>query len=253
MLHRSAVVAIVLVAALGPATARVEAQDFAKLPDWKGQWERIGPAGQWDQTKPPARGQQPPLIAEYQSLWQQHMADARTGGQDYNPPAHCLPNGMPRMMTAYEPMEVIVLPDITYIYMTAHNEFRRIYTDRRGWPADEEPTFSGYSLGRWIDEDGVGRYDTSVERNLKGPRVFDPSGIPLHRDNRTIVKERIFLDKADPNVLRDQVTTIDNALTRPWTVMRSYLRYPDARWIESVCLESKHLCFHRGETRRQRH
>jgi hypothetical protein len=157
---------------------------------------------------------------------------------------------MPRMMTAYEPMEVIVLPDITYIYMTAHNEFRRIYTDGRNWPKDEEPTFSGYSLGRWVDEDDDGRYDTlEVEtRNLKGPRVFDPSGIPLHTDNRTIVKERIFLDKTDPNVLRDQITTIDNALIRPWTVMRSYLRFPDARRVESICTESNNYVFIEGET-----
>jgi hypothetical protein len=68
MLHRSAIIAIAFVAALGSATARVEAQDLAKFPDWKGQWERIGPAGQWDQTKPPVRGQQqPPLTPEYQS------------------------------------------------------------------------------------------------------------------------------------------------------------------------------------------
>jgi hypothetical protein len=38
------------------------------------------------------------------------------------------------MMTAYKPMEVIVLPNITYIYRTAHNEFRRIHTDGRYWP-----------------------------------------------------------------------------------------------------------------------
>jgi hypothetical protein len=250
MLHQSAIVVIAFVTVLGPAPARVEAQDLAKLPDWKGQWERIGAAGQWDQTKPPARGQQPPLTPEYQSLWQQHMAEGRAGGQDYNPPAHCLPNGMPRMMTAYEPMEVIVLPDITYIYMTAHNEFRRIYTDGRNWPTGTESTFSGYSLGRWVDEDGDGRYDTlEVEtRNLKGPRVFDPSGIPLNTDNRTVVRERIFLDKADANVLRDEITTIDNALIRPWTVMRSYLRFRDTSWVESICPESNNYVFIEGET-----
>ena len=79
-------------------------------------------------------------------------------------------------------------------------------------------------------------------RNLKGPRIFDPSGIPLHEDNQTIVKERIFLDKANPNILRDEITTIDNALTRPWTVKRPYRRIAAKQpiWSEYYCSEDNH-------------
>ena len=66
------------------------------------------------------------------------------------------------------------------------------------------------------------RYDMlEVEtRHFKGPRAFDPSGMPLHEDNKTVIKERIYLDKANPNILHDEITVIDNALTRPWTVTR---------------------------------
>src|SRR5262245_31221697 len=73
---------------------------------------------------------------------------------------------------------------------------------RCNWPKDAEPSFMGYSIGKWIDEDGRGRYNVlEVEtRNLKGPRAFDASGIPLHTDNQTVVKERIYLDKSDPNI-----------------------------------------------------
>ena len=80
---------------------------------------------------------------------------------------------------------------------------RRIYTDGRDWPKQSEPSFMGYSIGKWIDTDADGRYDLlEVEtRGLKGPRVFDATGIPLHADNETIVKERIYLDKANPNLL----------------------------------------------------
>ena len=38
---------------------------------------------------------------------------------------------------------------------------------------------------------------------MKGPRVFDATGIPLHSDNETIVQERIYIDKANPNLLHD--------------------------------------------------
>ncbi len=50
---------------------------------------------------------------------------------------------------------------------------------------------------------------------MKGPRAYDTSGLPLHSDNRTIVTERLHLDRNDPNLLLDEITTFDDALTRP--------------------------------------
>src|SRR5215510_4053011 len=215
MPDRGALASIALVAVLCMASTNAWPQDSSKFPDWKGQWVRIGAGGQYDPTKPPVRGQQPPLKPEYQAIWEANIAEARSGGQYYNTQVRCMPSGMPRMMMAYEPMEVIILPGITYIHITFNSEFRRIYTDGRDWPKDIEPSFAGYSIGKWVDEDGDGRYDVlEVEtRHLKGPRIFDPSGIPLHKDNQTVVKERIFLDKANPDILRDEITTHDNALT----------------------------------------
>ena len=250
MLYRSSIASIALVAALLTTLAGAEAFDETKYPDWKGQWVRIGAGGQYDPSKPPMRGQEPPLIPEYQAIWDANIAEARAGGQYYNTQVRCLPAGMPRMMMAYEPMEIIVLPDTTYIHITFNNEFRRIFTDGRDWPKNEEPTFPGYSIGKWVDEDGDGRYDVlEIEtRNLKGPRVFDPSGIPLHKDNATVVKERIYLDKSDPNVLRDQITTIDNALTRPWTVTRSYRRLRNAPFVEHICAENNEYVFIGNDT-----
>jgi hypothetical protein len=83
---------------------------------------------------------------------------------------------------------------------------------------------------------------------MRGPRIFDPSGIPVHEDNQTVTKERISLDKADSDVLRDEITTFDHALTRPWTVTRSYRRDRNAVWIEDVCAENNKYVFVRKET-----
>jgi hypothetical protein len=52
------------------------------------------------------------------------------------------------------------------------------------------------------------------------PRAYYGTGLPLHHDNQSIFKERIHLDKTDPNILPDEITVIDHALTRPWTVDR---------------------------------
>ena len=244
MLYRSLLAAAALAVALLTTVAGAQAPDNSKYPDWKGQWERIG-GGTFDASKQPGRGQQPPLTPEYQTIWEANLAEEAAGGQSYNPMASCVPTGMPRMMIVYQPMEIIVTPDMTYIPIAFLRELRRIYTDGRDWPKTIVPSFSGYSIGQWIDEDGDGRYDAlEVEtRGMKGPRLFDGSGIPLHRDNQTVVKERIFLDKADPNILRDEITTFDHALTRPWTVTRRYLRKRNPTWIEDVCAENNNYRF----------
>jgi hypothetical protein len=75
---------------------------------------------------------------------------------------------------------------------------------------------------------------------FKGPRAYDASGLPLHFDNASIFKERIYRDKADRNILHDQITVIDHALTRPWTVDKKYVLEPDPRpdWFEFYCTEN---------------
>jgi hypothetical protein len=144
-------------------------------------------------------------------------------------------------------MEIVVLPDTTYIMIDdVTDSVRRIFTDGRDWPTDAEPAYTGYSIGRWIDTDGDGRYDLlEVEtRNFKGPRVYDNTGLMLHPDNKSIVRERIFLNPTNPGILQNQITVIDNALTHPWTVMKTYRRDPNPRpyWRENGCGEgSNHV------------
>jgi hypothetical protein len=246
MLRAASIGAAAFAAALLTSLSGATAWDDAKYPDLKGQWRRApvpGAVGQppHDPSKPPGREQQAPLTPEYQVIFEANLRDQATGGQGNDVTRICLPNGMPRAMSAYEPLELIVTPNLTYILIDHIEHTRRIYTDGRAWPATVEPTFVGYSIGQWIDADGDGRYDVlEVEtRGFKGPRVYDASGIPLHADNQTVVKERIYLDQANPNLLRDEITTIDNALTRPWTVTKNYIRVVGAQpaWREWICAE----------------
>ena len=249
---REAIGSFLLVAALMMTATSGSRAEAAKYPDLKGAWVRLDDVsgGSFDPSKRPGRAQQPPLTAEYQAIWEANMAERARGGQYYNTQVRCLPGGMPRMMIAYQAFEAIITPEVTHIHIGFFNEHRRIYTDGRAWPQSITPTFSGYSIGRWVDADQDGRYDLlEVEtRGLKGPRIFDPSGIPLHQDNQTVVKERMFLDPANPNILRDEITTFDHALTRPWTVTRGYQRDADPVWIEDHCAENNQYVFIRGES-----
>jgi hypothetical protein len=233
--------ALVLAAILSLGIAGARADEAAKYPELNGQWSRGTPGAQWDPTKPGGLRQQPPLTAAYQAIFEANLKSVASGGEDYNGHSRCIPAGMPRMMLAYEPMDFILTPETTYI-RDYFNEFRRIYTDGRPWPAVTPPSFNGYSIGKWEDQDGDGRYDVLVveTRNLKGPRVFDATGIPMHANNKTVIRERIFLDPANHDLLRDEITTIDDALTRPWTVTRSYKREHNPMWPEFICAEDNH-------------
>jgi hypothetical protein len=70
-----------------------------------------------------------------------------------------------------------------------------------------------------------------------GPRSFDNAGTPLHADNATVIKERIYRDKQNPDILHDEMTTTDNSLTRPWTATRKYKRDRKVLWTENNCTE----------------
>src|SRR6266853_818366 len=216
MLFRSVMGSVALAAAVmaGPAAAQ-QPLDESKYPAIAGQWLRVGPLGVFDSTKPPARGQQAPLTPEYQKIYEANLAEVAKGGFGDDPVYTCIPEGMPRAMNLVLPMEIVITPNTTYILMEYLSMLRRIYTDGRDFPKDEDPSWMGYSIGKWVDEDGDGRFDAfEVEtRNLKNPRTFDPSGLPVHNDGKTVVKERFYLDKANPDILYDEITTIDHALT----------------------------------------
>ena len=151
---------------------------------------------------------------------------------------------MPRMMSGVALMEFLISPSVTHILFD-RNDYapRRIYTDGREWPKirPEDTTFPGYSIGEWINKNGDGHYDELLieTRHVRNPRTWDQSGMPMADDNDGVIKERLFLDESNPTILHDEMTTIDNSLTRPWTVMKNYHRAPTVWWGENNCIENQ--------------
>jgi len=245
MFYRGAFEALALAALLLVTAGGVQASaEEKKYPNWKGEWASIVPRmpGQqlrFDPSKPYGKGQEAPLTEEYKKIYEDNLAEQALGRQGiFLDHASCLPAGMPTMMSIGT-HEFIITPETTYI---AGGDMRRIFTDGRPWPTDLEPTYQGFSMGQWIDEDGDGVYDVlEIETRgpFKGPRAYDATGLPLHFDNESTFKERIYIDKNDPNILHDVITVIDFALTRPWTVDKTYRRgtnkYPN--WSRISCLE----------------
>jgi hypothetical protein len=268
MRSSASVAAVALAATLvaGAALAADEGRDPTRYPNWSGAWARWTPptaqrdpgnggagftaGGQpsFDQSKPWGPGQEAPLTPEYQKVLQESMADQEKGGEGnfFDHAVRCLPGGMPLMTIAFQPIEFVVTPETTYILIGGSEHFRRIFTDGRDWPKDREPTYAGYSMGKWVDSTGSGHFDTlEVETRgpFKGPRAYDATGLPLHSDNESVFKERMFRDKDDPNLMHDVITVYDHALTQPWTVDKKYVRGPNPRpvWGEAYCTENQSM------------
>jgi hypothetical protein len=146
---------------------------------------------------------------------------------------------MPRMMMALQPFEIVITPAMTYFMFAALDSLRRIYTDGRTFQGDIEPSFTGTSIGQWQDTDGDGRFGTLLieTRAIRGPHTYDANGIPFHKDGETTVIEKVYADKADPNILHDEIIVSDDALKQPSTVTRNYRRAAAAQpeWPEVPC------------------
>jgi hypothetical protein len=176
MVYRNSLCAWVLAAVLPAVASGAHSADRSQYPDWEGQWERFVVRGiptqpSHDQTKPWGLGQEAPLTAKSKRILLDSMADQAQGGVGNFPTAFGRAAGMPYMMMAFGPMEWVVTPSTTYILIGWHDHYRRIFTDGRDWPKAIDPTYAGYSIGRWIDASGEGVYDTLLveTRAFKGP------------------------------------------------------------------------------------
>ena len=179
MLYRSLMSTAALAAGLALAAADAMAFDQAKYPDWSGAWRRTptprvtGQPG-FDQTKRLGPAQQAPLTPEAGAIMRGGWRTKPRADKATTRPMSASPPGMPRAMK----------PTADGV---RHHARDHLYPDRHiNTHAASSPTaamarglssrrFSGYSIGKWIDQDGDGRYDVlEVEtRGCKGPRAFD--------------------------------------------------------------------------------
>ncbi len=179
---------------------------------------------------PPPPVGPPPLKAQYMAEWQAkqkavHEAEAR-GEPPFTDYVKCLPDGMPAMMLAMFPMEVLQTPGQVTIMQEAYNQVRRIYLNEKQIAIDDaEPGYWGHSVGHWEGDtlvvDTIGIKDTVRFRNVP------------HSDQMRI-HERIHMVSSD--FFEDHITVEDPVyLTGPWSFAWAYRRLPHYKMLEYVC------------------
>lgn len=214
-------------AAAGPPAASAPARAPVRS-DMNGIW--TGDQGVlWDTSVRPGERSKAPFTPEYARIYDEALELARKGTPRADPSARCLPPGVPRIMAAPMPFEVVITPDVVYFLHESFSQVRRIFMEGHQPAPYPVPTFNGESVGRWEG-------DTLVLKTtgIKG-EALDTTGLPV--SDALEVDERYRL--LAPDKLEAQITLRDpKAFTRPWTVVRTYTKKPGNRILEYVCNEN---------------
>jgi len=164
--------------------------------------------------------------------WSAALTKERAGGAKGkdDPAAYCVP-GMPKLVYLPYPYKIYQMPGVTVILYEGFTTFRQIFTDGRELPKDPQPSWLGYSVGKW---DG----DTFVVETIgvNEKTWMDNAGRPHSDAMHTIERYR------RRNVGAMDVTlTIDDpkAYARPWTVDLSPSRLVVGQdLLEYICTEN---------------
>ena len=148
-----------------------------------------------------------------------------------SPLSHCLPHGLPLVETAPAPYKIVQTPGVTLMLYERDTTYRQVYTDGRNLPEDPQPSWLGYSAGKW---DGDSLMVETVGFNDRG--WLDARG---HTHSGALrVTERFH--RLDFGHLEVQMTIDDpKTYTRPFTVKLRQRLLPDTDLLESFCAENE--------------
>ena len=243
MTGRSSVVALAVLVALLPATANAQwfnypAPGVPRLPDGKvnmsapaprtadgkpdltGVWRGAGPLYRFNI----AQDLNPEDIQPWaEALFLQRVRDSRKD----SPLAKCLPVSVP-FQNFFNLTRMVQTPTLMMmLYESPNSPHRTIFMDGRDLPKDPNPTWLGYSIGRW---DGDWLVVTTAGFNDKA--WLDSAGHPQTESLRITERMR----RRDFGHMDYEITIDDpKAFTKPFTIKRVRLLAPDTDLLEDFC------------------
>jgi hypothetical protein len=164
--------------------------------------------------------------------WAAELAARRKGeNAKDNPDARCLPLGPLQMLAHPLPKKFLHHPGLLVILHERNMEFRQVFLDGRRLPDDPQPSWYGYSTGRWEGDTLV--VETS---GLRDGLWADFNGSPLTEAARLTERYR----RPNYGTLQVQVTITDpKAYAKPFTVNVNQHLSLDNELIEYACLENE--------------
>lgn len=192
-----------------------------RLPDGKPDLSGI-----WLRSANYMDGVAPPFQPWAEELFRQRVAD---GGKD-DPIGRCLPWGIPRI-AAFSVQKIVQQPRLLVVLYESLTTFRQVFLDGRKLPEDPNPTWMGYSVGRWDGDTFVvdsGGFNGQPWLTVQGQPITDAMHITerIRRPDFGHLEIEMLFD--DPK-----------AYTRPWKALIHLELMPDSDLIEYVCNENE--------------
>jgi hypothetical protein len=148
--------------------------------------------------------------------WGQARFDAATplvgpravAGKENNPALHCEPEAVPKSLVLPNPFEIIQASGRMFMFFEQYHLWRTIWADGRPLPKDPDPSFLGYSVGKWDGDtfvvDTIGMNDKPWVDSYGNPRSEQ-----MHLTERY---RRIDHDTLEMQIIMDD----PKAYTKPW-------------------------------------
>jgi hypothetical protein len=201
-----------------------DANTPSSIPNISGVWQVRG----FERQTKPIDGSAPPWLPWNKEAVDKRMAAEKAGAPLYDPTAACLPSGMPRIIAAPYPVEIVQTPQATVFLYEAQHLFRVVYMNEKH-PKKIEPSYMGHSVGHWEGDtlviDTVGLVDSTQ---------IDEAG-SMHSEDLHVV-ERIR--RVNDTLEIDFTMTDPKAFSEPWTSRRIWRWRPEVRFLEYVCEEN---------------
>ena len=156
-------------------------------------------------------------------------------GKD-DPHARCLPPSYPRAYVLPHLQKIVQVPGLFVILNEFNAAYRQIFTDGRPLPVDPQPSWNGYSSGKW-----VGNTLVVETMGFRDGLWLDLSGNPMTEAARVTERFR----RLNYGNLDIEITVNDaKAYTKPWTVRFKATIVLDTELVDEICLENEKSAQH---------
>ncbi len=129
-------------------------------------------------------------------------------GKENNPSLRCVPEAVPKSLILPNPFEIVQIPGRVFMFFEEFHLWRTIWTDGRPLPKDPDPSYLGYSVGKWEGDTFV--VDTIGFNDIPWVDSYgDPRSEQMHLTER--------YRRLNRDTLEMQITMVDpKAYTKPW-------------------------------------
>ena len=167
----------------------------------------------------------------YQPWAAELVKKTRAVNRPNDPMSRCLPPGIVRLEVFPLFRKMAQVPSLLLILNEQNASYRQIFTDGRPLPVDPNPSWNGYSSGKW-EGDPLVVQTTGFRDGL----WLDTGGSPLTDAARVMERFR----RVNYGTLEIELTIDDpKAYTKPWTIKVTQIIAPDTELLDYICPENE--------------